>query len=105
LHVDRGQWRLSPAFDVNPFPDRVRELKTWISLETGPEATINALMSVTTYFRISQNRARAILAEVECAVSGWRDEARALSMTADDLDAFADAFEHKERAAAQRAVR
>lgn len=105
LHVDRGQWRLSPAFDVNPFPDCVRELKTWISPEAGPEATIDALMSVTAYFRISQNRAKDVLAEVEGAVSGWRNEARALGMTAEDLDAFAEAFEHKERAAAQRAVR
>ena len=104
LHVDRGQWRLSPAFDINPFPDRARELKTWISSETGPEATIDALMSVTAYFRISEDRARTILAEVEGAVSGWRDEARALGMTAEDLEAFADAFEHKERAAAQRAI-
>jgi len=24
-------WRLSPAFDINPSPERVRELKTWIS--------------------------------------------------------------------------
>lgn len=104
LHVDRGQWRLSPAFDVNPFPDRARELKTWISPETGPEATIEALMSVTAYFRISEDRARTILADVEAAVSGWRDEARALGMTAKDVDAFADAFEHKEREAAQRAV-
>lgn len=102
LHIDRGQWRLSPAFDVNPFPDRVRELKTWISPDTGPEATIDALMSVTTYFRINNKRAKAILAEVEGAVGEWRDEARALGMTAEDLDAFADAFEHKERAAAQR---
>ena len=50
LHVGHGQWRLAPAFDVNPFPDRVRELKTWISPETGPDATIDALMSVTPYF-------------------------------------------------------
>ena len=33
LHVDRGQWRLAPAFDVNPFPERARELKTWVSEE------------------------------------------------------------------------
>jgi len=31
LHVDREFWRLSPAFDINPSPDRVRELKTWIA--------------------------------------------------------------------------
>ena len=36
LHVDREFWRLSPAFDINPSPDRVRELKTWISEERRP---------------------------------------------------------------------
>ena len=68
LHVDRGQWRLAPAFDVNPFPDRVRELKTWVSEDAGPEATIEALMSVLPYFRISTPRARQMLREVERAV-------------------------------------
>ena len=43
--MERGLWRLAPAFDVNPFPDRVRELKTWVSVETGPEAIIEALLS------------------------------------------------------------
>jgi serine/threonine-protein kinase HipA len=28
LYAGNGQWRLAPAFDVNPFPDRVRESKT-----------------------------------------------------------------------------
>jgi serine/threonine-protein kinase HipA len=27
LHVGSGLWRLAPAFDINPFPDRYRELK------------------------------------------------------------------------------
>jgi serine/threonine-protein kinase HipA len=101
LHVHRGQWRLAPAFDVNPFPDRVRELKTWISEAVGPEATIDALMSVTAYFRIPNARAKVILREVEGAVSAWRAEGRALGATTQELDAFADAFEHKERRAVQ----
>ncbi len=105
LHVDRGQWRLSPAFDVNPFPDRVRELKTWISEETGPEATITALMAVIAYFRITPKRAREILAEVEKAVSAWREEGRALGMTLNELEDFADAFEHQERHAVQTVLR
>lgn len=104
LHVDRGQWRLSPAFDINPFPERVRELKTWISEETGPEAKIDALMSVIAYFGIIGTRAKAILAEVEDAITTWRDEGRALGMSADELDAFIDAFEHEERDAAQNVI-
>lgn len=104
LHVDRGQWRLSPAFDVNPFPDRVRELKTWISEETGPEATIDALMSVIAYFRITPKQAHAILADVERGVSAWQEEGRALGMTPGELEAFADAFEHGERRRAQAVI-
>ncbi len=102
LHVQRGQWRLAPAFDINPFPERVRDLKTWVSEETGPEATIDALMSATPYFRIGARRARSILAEVEASVATWRQEGQALGMTVPELDSFADAFEHAERGAAQR---
>jgi HipA-like C-terminal domain len=58
LHVERGLWRLAPAFDINPFPDRVRELKTWVSPEAGPEATIEALMSVVAYCPIERRRRR-----------------------------------------------
>ncbi len=102
LHASRGSWRLAPAFDINPFPDRHRELKTWISEETGPEAGIEALMSVTGYFRIATPRAREILREVEAAVSQWRTRGAALGMTARELEAFEDAFEHAERRAARR---
>jgi serine/threonine-protein kinase HipA len=105
LHVDRGQWRLAPAFDVNPFPDRVRELKTWVSEDAGPEATIEALMAVLPYFRIAPPRARQILREVEQVVSRWRCAGRGLGMTTQQLDQFADAFEHQERAAARTASR
>ncbi len=104
LHVRRGLWRLAPAFDINPFPERVRELKTWVSEETGPEATIEALMSVLPYFRLSLARAKAILAEVEHGVAAWRDEGQALGMTASDLDSFVDAFEHDERVAARQVI-
>jgi serine/threonine-protein kinase HipA len=104
LHVNRGQWRLAPAFDVNPFPERLRELKTWISEDAGPEATIEALMSVTAYFRILPGRAKTILSEVEEAVATWRDEGRALGMTAAEVESFSDAFEHAERQAVQDAM-
>jgi len=105
LHVDRGQWRLAPAFDVNPSPDRVRELKTWVSEDTGPEATIEALMSALPYFRISVPRARQMLATVERVVSRWRSMGRSLGMSAEELDQFTGAFEHEERAAARAVSR
>jgi serine/threonine-protein kinase HipA len=104
LHVARGQWRLSPAFDINPFPERVRELKTWISEETGPAASIDALMSAIAYFGITATRAKEILRQVETAVAGWQQAARDLAMADIEIDQFAEAFEHEERASAQRAI-
>lgn len=104
LHVERGLWRLAPAFDINPFPERLRELKTWISEDTGPEATIEALMSVLPYFRISAAKARAILIEVETALANWRTEGANVGMTKAELDDFTDAFEHAEREAARHEI-
>ena len=104
LHVHRGQWRLAPAFDVNPFPDKVRELKTWVSEDAGPGATIDALMSVIRYFGIAEPRAKEILGDVETAVARWKDEARKLGMTEKEIEPFADAFEHAERPAARRSI-
>jgi serine/threonine-protein kinase HipA len=105
LHENHGQWSLAPAFDINPFPERMRELKTWISEETGPEATIEALLSVIAYFRIPFVRAREILGETERAIARWQDEGKALGMTHAEIEQFADAFEHPERQAARHAMR
>ncbi len=102
LHVDREFWRLSPAFDINPSPERVRELKTWISEDAGPDMTIDALMSVIAYFRITRARAKEILSEVAHAVDTWRVTGHRLGMSDEELDPFADAFEHAERHTAMK---
>ena len=104
LHVDREFWRLSPAFDINPSPERARELKTWISEDAGPDMTIDALMSVNTYFRISPTRAKEILSAVSHAVDDWRKTGQGIGMSDDELEPFADAFEHAERDAARKLV-
>lgn len=36
LHVEKGLLRLAPASELNPFPDKERESKTWLSEEDGP---------------------------------------------------------------------
>ncbi len=104
LHATRGQWRLAPAFDVNPSPERARALKTWISEEAGPEASIEGLLSVAPYFRISHTRAAEIIGQVERAVASWRLLGGEIGMTSSELAQYADAFEHPEREAARRAA-
>jgi serine/threonine-protein kinase HipA len=92
LHVGHDQWRLAPAFDLNPFPDRVPELKTWISQRTGPEASLEALRSEAPYFRIKPTQGETIIGEVTAAVSEWRKRGSLIGMTPEELDAFVDAF-------------
>jgi serine/threonine-protein kinase HipA len=46
-----------------------------------------------------------MLGEVERAVARWRTVGRGLGMTAAELDEFAAAFEHGERAIARRLAR
>ena len=104
LHVAHGQWQLSPAFDINPFPDKQRTLKTWISEEAGPEATIDAAMGAARFFGLKKPEAGAIVGEVEKAVASWRQVAREATMTKAETDQFAAAFEHPERKAAQKAA-
>jgi serine/threonine-protein kinase HipA len=104
LHVDREFWRLSPAFDINPSPGRVRELKTWISESAGPDMSIDSLMSVIAYFRIRDARAREILSEVAHAVDSWRMTGQSIGMSDEELDPFVDAFEHTERDAARKLI-
>lgn len=103
LHAEHGQWRLAPAFDINPFPERARELKTWISEETGPAASIDALLSVTAYFGINTDRAGEILGSVVDAVVRWRQTGRTIGMSEQELDQFSEAFEHPELDAARQA--
>ena len=105
LHVENGKWRLSPAFDINPFPDKRRTLKTWISEASGDAASIDSLIETASYFGITVARARSLLLPVVSSVSKWRDIGRQIGMTVRDLDPFEPAFEGPELEVARRAVR
>jgi serine/threonine-protein kinase HipA len=93
LYAGNNHWRLSPAFDLNPFPDRARELKTWISEETGPTASLAALRSVAPYFRLTKKRANELLAGMQRIVGTWQKVGAKLGMTAAELSQFSEAFE------------
>lgn len=104
LHTEKNQWRLSPAFDINPFPDRRRVLKTWIAESIGDAASIQSLMEVAPYFGIESRRACELLSIVEGAVARWRQIGKEIGMKASELNAFETAFEHEERLIARRII-
>lgn len=73
LHVEHGLWRLAPAFDINPFPDKERESKTWLSEEDGPITDVHMLLARAPYFLLNHAQARSILADVHGAVANWKN--------------------------------
>lgn len=98
LHVAHGQWRLAPAFDINPFPDKDRESKTWLSEQDGPITDVQMLLARAAYFALDAAQAMAILTEVHAAVANWRRVAISpeVGLRPAELDDFAPAFEHEQ---------
>jgi serine/threonine-protein kinase HipA len=95
LYVANNQWQLAPAFDLNPFPDKDPESKTWLSEDTGPITSIQQLLSQASRFELSESQATAILAQVISAVKRWKEVAvtAAVGMKPHELAAFTPAFE------------
>jgi len=98
LHVSHGQWRLAPAFDINPFPDKDRESKTWLSEQDGPITDVQMLLARASYFALDEEQALAVLGDVHAAVANWRQVARSseVGLRATELNDFAPAFEHEQ---------
>jgi serine/threonine-protein kinase HipA len=102
LHVENGLWRLAPAFDINPFPDKANESKTWLSEQDGPITSVSDLMARASYFSLDPDEALTVLAEVVRAVAQWKVVAMsaAVGLEAKEADDFAPAFEHDQMVAA-----
>lgn len=104
LHVEHGQWRLAPAFDINPFPDKDPELKLWLTAHSGPVDSIADVLSAAPNFWLSEDAAKRVLGEVCTALQNWTRIAKSASvgMTSDDLDAFVPALENDQMRIAMR---
>jgi serine/threonine-protein kinase HipA len=103
LYVGQGAWRLAPAFDVNPFPDKDRESKTWLSEDMGPVTSLIMLMERADYFGLQPAEALKSLSAVYGAVCDWRTVALStdVGLRETELDDFAPAFEHPDMKVAQ----
>ena len=107
LYEGQGQWRLAPAFDINPFPDKQQESKTWLSPDTGPIDSLPVLLAHAPHFGlVAPGAAEAVLAQVVKAVSGWRAvaQAPAVGLAGNRLNDFAAAFEHPAAQAARQVL-
>lgn len=94
VRASTAGWSLSPAFDLNPNPEPgPKELSTAIDYSS-TTARIDTLMDVAEHFRLSGERARAVLHEVVGATSRWHATAGELGLDGAALEQMAPAFEH-----------
>lgn len=96
-----GGWRLSPAYDLNPMPTDVKPRIHALALdETDQDASLDTVLGVAAYFRLSKAEALAIAKEVGDVVATWREVAGQHGLTANQIDRMASAFEHDDLARA-----
>jgi serine/threonine-protein kinase HipA len=107
LYAGDGKWRLSPAFDVNPFPDKNRESKTWLSEASGPIDSLEQLLAEAPYFGLTRAEAEATAGGIAMKLAQWKHIAQSkdIGLSEPELADLAPAFEHKESLAARALAR
>lgn len=95
LRETAGGWSLSPAFDLNPDPEPGRKLLSTTIDGTSADASLELLLGVTEFFRLTDDRARAAIKEVSDATGRWRDAARQAGFGRDAIRTMEPAFEHE----------
>jgi len=95
-------WRLSPAYDMNPFPVDIkpRILTTAIDEEDGT-ASLELAFAVAAHFGVKTEKARQMVREVGAAVASWRETATAIGLSNSEIERMASAFEHADAAMAR----
>lgn len=107
LYAGDGKWRLAPAFDVNPVPDKARESKTWLSEASGPITSLEQLLAEAPYFGLTRAAAEAAAGAIAVRVAEWRQLAASaeVGLGEAELAGFAPAFEHEPARAARALAR
>ncbi len=84
-------WRLSPAFDLNPMPEKSEhELSLDGAVHTGD---VDLVVETAPFYRLTTAAARSIVAEVRAAVSSWKRLANTARLGADELAVLSAAIE------------
>lgn len=84
-------WRLAPAFDLNPIPDKP-EHELAVGVDSHAPDVDLALTETAPFCRLSATDARRIVGEVNEAVAAWPERAAAAGVSAGEIEAMAEAF-------------
>jgi serine/threonine-protein kinase HipA len=97
LYAGDDRWRLSPVFDVNPAPERFRELKTAIADPSEPQASIELLLDHAFCFEVERDEAVEMIHLMARVIAEkWEGLAREAGMSRTEVGEYRSAFEHSE---------
>ena len=96
LRLSTAGWSLSPAFDLNPNPQPDRERFSTAIDESVTEDGIEVAVAVADLFRLTDNEANAVIAEVNEAVSRWREVASSFGLGRSQIERMDVAFEREQ---------
>lgn len=77
-------WVLSPAFDVNPNPDKDAHVLSIDGSDASPDASL--VLATAEFYRLTPKAAQGIEREVRDAVRGWEPRARALHLRKAEIE-------------------
>lgn len=96
IYVGSDRWRLSPAFDINPSPDRHRRLETAIIEGGSFDADLNIALEAAQFFDVGNQEARELVnAMAQITQDNWRETLRAEGCSTEDINQYRGAFEHE----------
>lgn len=103
LYAGNNLWRQSPAFDINPQPERHPHLKTGISELSGSEASIEAAIEAAPFFDLETDAAVSTLSGMLMTIErDWRALFLEAGMNQDEVSYYEPAFEYEETRTARQ---
>jgi serine/threonine-protein kinase HipA len=103
LHSGRGRWRLAPAFDINPEPQRQRHLETGISELSRNEASLDAAIEAAPFFEVDRDRAAQEIRGMATTIRReWRERLADSGLSDEEIRSYEPAFENEEARSALR---
>jgi serine/threonine-protein kinase HipA len=84
-------WRLAPAFDVNPLPEKLEHSLALNDTLRVPDLEI--VRETAPFYRLSSAQASQIVDEVTKAVANWASAARDAGISSDEMERLAAVFE------------
>lgn len=79
----RSGWRLSPAYDMNPNPNRASHVLSIDGQRTEPN--LQAVLDTAQWYRLEPREASQMLSRMQAVIAQWRTEAQRLGLSRPEI--------------------